>query len=278
MIRKNEYKALNEMLDDAIRGEFKEEHFNESELSKLQTKFMRYLTNASMSEKNVKEEKDKLKELITDISHQTKTPLTSIMMYSELLCEAANDPTVFDYASEIHMQSKKLSELINALTKMSRLESGILQFKCSEVSLNQIILNAMNQVYSKACCKNIKIEVDDRIDCRVNVDEKWVNEAIVNILDNAIKYSEENKVIKIETFCYEIFCGINISDQGIGIPENEIPRIFSRFYRGRNVDAEEGIGVGLFLSRNIIEGNGGYIKAKSEVNKGSTFSIHFPIL
>lgn len=278
MFRRNEFKFLNEMLDSAIDGEFKEECFNETELSKFQTKFMRYLTNASMSEKKVSEEKAKLKQLITDISHQTKTPLTNIVMYSELLCEIAEDSPIKDYAGEISLQSKKLEELINALTKMSRLEGGILQFKESEASLSRIITDVVSQASPKASCKNIKIGIEINSDTIVKVDKKWVAEAVFNILDNAIKYSEPNTEIKINTFCYEMFCGISIVDQGIGIAEYEIPKIFSRFHRGTLVSNTEGIGVGLFLARNIIEGHGGYIKVKSKVGIGSTFDIYFPIL
>lgn len=278
MFRKNEFTALNEMLDSAISGEFEEKKFDETELSKFQTKFMRYLTSSSMSEKKISEEKKKLKQLITDISHQTRTPLTNIVMYSELLCEIAEDPQIKDYAGEINLQSKKLEELINALTKMSRLEGGILQFNKSEVSLNQIITNVVNQASAKASYKNIKIDIEANSDTVIKVDEKWVVEAIFNILDNAIKYSEENTSITINTFCYEMFCGINIKDQGLGISEHEIPKIFSRFYRGNLVGNAEGIGVGLFLARNIIESHGGYIKVKSKVGIGSTFGIYFPIL
>ncbi|MGX7107848.1 sensor histidine kinase [Facklamia miroungae] len=278
MFRKNEFIVLNEMLDLAINGEFEEKLFDETELSKFQTKFMRYLTNSSMSEKKISEEKNKLKQLITDISHQTKTPLTNIVMYSELLCEIVEDSKIKDYASEISLHSKKLEELINALTKMSRLEGGIFQFKESDVSLAQIITSVVNQAYSKASCKNIKIDIEVDSDTMVKVDEKWMVEAIFNILDNAIKYSEDNTRIKIKTFCYEMFCGISIMDQGLGISEYEIPKIFSRFYRGTLVGSTEGIGVGLFLSRNIIERHGGYIKVKSKVGVGSTFSIYFPIL
>ncbi|HFH9977498.1 TPA: sensor histidine kinase [Streptococcus pyogenes] len=248
MFRKNEFIALNEMLDLAMNGEFEEKIFDETELSKFQTKFMRYLTNSSMSEKKITEEKNKLKQLITDISHQTKTPLTNIVMYSELLQEIADEPQINDYASEISIHSRKLEELINALTKMSRLECGILQFKESEILLDRIITNVVNQASLKAAAKNIKIDIKTDVDTIVKVDEKWVVEAVFNILDNAIKYSEENSSIKINTFCYEMFCGINIIDQGLGISEHEIPKIFSRFYRGTLAGDTEGIGVGLFLA------------------------------
>lgn len=278
MFGKNEYDALNKMLDSAISGDFKEERFDETKLSKFQTKFMRYLTGSSMSEKKIREEKDKLKQLITDISHQTKTPLTNIIMYSELLNEVAEDIGIKKYAMEISFHSKKLGELINALTKMSRLEDGMFQFKERDVLIKQIVTNVMNQAYPKASCKNIKIDIDIDSSLMIKADEKWVIEAIFNILDNAIKYSEDNTKIGIKTFCYEMFCGISITDQGQGISEYEIPKIFSRFYRGTLASDKEGIGVGLFLSRNIIEGHGGYIKVKSKVGVGSTFDICFPNL
>ena len=127
--RRNEYEILNQMLDDAIAGTFEENCFDESELSKLQTKLMRYLTSASMSEKKICEEKNNIKELITNISHQTKTPLTNILMYAELLTEAAETEKEKEYAGEIYAQGKKLESLIGALVKMSRLETGIFQYE-----------------------------------------------------------------------------------------------------------------------------------------------------
>ena len=133
-IRRNEYEILNQMLDDAIAGTFEENCFDESELSKLQTKFMRYLSTASMSEKKIQEEKDNLKELITNISHQTKTPLTNILMYSELLTEVAATEKEKKYAGEVFAQGKKLESLIEALVKMSRLETGIFQYQKKETA------------------------------------------------------------------------------------------------------------------------------------------------
>lgn len=276
MFVRNEYKALNKMLDQAISGEFVEDSFDERELSKLQTKFKRYLACSSMSEKKLHEEKDKLKELITDISHQTKTPLTNIVMYSELLHEIAGDDVIKEYANEICSHSRKLEELINALIKMSRLETGIFQFKKEPIYLSKIVKKAVEQGQPKATQRNISILFEEDVDIKIMADSKWVTEAVYNILDNGIKYSENNSLIEIEIFCYEIFCGIRINDQGIGISEDEIPKIFSRFYRGARVRDREGIGVGLYLSRNIVEEHGGYIKVKSQEGEGTTIDICFP--
>ncbi|MGN0465550.1 MAG: sensor histidine kinase [Lachnospiraceae bacterium] len=273
---RKEYEILNKMLDDAINGEFEETCFDETELSKLQSKLMRYLTSSSMSEKKINEEKDNLKELITNISHQTKMPLTNILIYSELLGEIALDSRAREYVEEIHIQSKKLEGLIDALVKMSRLETGIFQFQKENVVLQEVVSKVVDQAYPKAKIKNIVIEIEDGDGVKLYLDKKWVVEAIYNILDNAIKYSGEGTKIIINTFSYEMFSGVKIADQGMGMSEDEIPKIFHRFYRGRAVHDKEGIGVGLFLSRQIIEGHGGYIKVNSVVGKGSTFDICFP--
>ena len=189
-IRRNEYEILNQMLDDAIAGTFEENCFDESELSKLQTKFMRYLSTASMSEKKIQEEKDNLKELITNISHQTKTPLTNILMYSELLTEVAATEQEKEYAGEVFAQGKKLESLIEALVKMSRLETGIFQYQKKETAYREIIHKAVEQALPKASEKNISILVRDVGRYRSYVDEKWVIEAVYNILDNGINIPE----------------------------------------------------------------------------------------
>ena len=276
MFRRDEYQILNKMLDDAISGDFHESRFDESELSKLQSKLMRYLSSASMSERKLQEEKNRIEELITNISHQTKTPLTNIMIYSQLLEEAVNDGPVKEYAEEICLQSRKLDELIKALVKMSRLETGIFQFQKEETSLMDIVITASSQASPRAQEKGISITISEDNDATVMIDPKWVTEAVFNIVDNAIKYSEEGTEICISVFSYELFSGIRVSDQGIGITEDEIPKVFSRFYRGSAVHDKEGIGVGLYLSRQIVEDHGGYIKVTSREGQGSTFNICFP--
>lgn len=276
MFRRKEYEILNKMLDAAIDGTFEENCFDESELSKLQSKLMRYLSSSSMSERKIKEEKDSLKELITNISHQAKTPLTNILMYTELLKESAAGSREEAYADEIYTHSKKLESLIEALIKMSRLEIGVFQYEKTLVSYSGIIDKASNQVRAKAVNKEINIQIDSDMDYQVNLDEKWVVEAVCNILDNAIKYSAMGTTIHIEAFSYELFSGIRIRDEGMGIAEEEIPLLFGRFYRGKRVHDIEGIGIGLFLAREIVEGNDGYIKVKSELGKGTTFELCFP--
>ena len=275
MFRYTEYNLLNKMLDDAISGEFEEKKFDESELSKLQSKLMRYLTTSSISEKKLREEKENIEELITNISHQTKTPLTNIMMYSELLGEKA-DGELKEYAEEIHSQSRKLEDLITALVKMSRLETGIFRLQPETNSLLTVLKKAYDQALPKAKLKNIELVLSEDTDAKANIDLKWTTEAVFNIVDNAIKYSGEGTGIKLRINTFEMFSCISVEDHGIGIVEEEIPKLFARFYRSRQVSDNEGIGVGLYLARQLAEEQGGYIKVKSAPGKGSTFELFFP--
>ncbi|MBQ3852333.1 MAG: HAMP domain-containing histidine kinase [Lachnospiraceae bacterium] len=275
MFRYTEYNLLNKMLDDAISGEFEEKNFDESELSKLQSKLMRYLTTSSISEKKLREEKENIEELITNISHQTKTPLTNIMMYSELLGEKA-DGELKEYAEEIHSQSRKLEDLITALVKMSRLETGIFRLQPETNSLMTVLKRAYDQALPKAKLKNIELILSEGTDAKANIDLKWTTEAVFNIIDNAIKYSGEGTSIKLKINTFEMFSSISVEDHGIGIGEEEIPKLFARFYRSRQVSDNDGIGVGLYLARQLAEEQGGYIKVKSAPGKGSTFELFFP--
>lgn len=276
MFNRSEYALLNRMLDDAISGDFLESRFDESELSKLQSKLMRYLTSSALSERKLREERRNLEELITNISHQTKTPLTNIMMYAQLLEETVTDGPAKAYADEIRLQSKKLDELIRALVKMSRLETGVFRLQPEEASLLAVLSRAAAQTAPAAKAKGVRLALSEERDARVMLDVKWITEAVCNVLDNAVKYSGKGTEVRLAVFSYELFSGIRVEDRGVGIPEEEIPMIFQRFYRGRSVRDREGIGVGLFLARQLVENHGGYIKVTSAAGEGSTFDLCFP--
>ena len=155
---------------------------------------------------------------------------------------------------------------------MSRLDSSVINLHKTNADINDAVVSAISQLYKKAQLKNINIEFESKQKIFIDYDKKWTSEAIFNIIENAIKYSPADTTISISIEKYEIFTRIDIKDQGIGISEDEIPKIFGRFYRGRNVLDEEGIGIGLYLSREIISKQGGYIKVKSS-EAGSIFSI-----
>lgn len=273
---KKEYEMLNRILDDAAEGKSLSLRYDETELSKFQSKLVRVLSDSQISRQKVNEDREKLKELITNISHQTNTPLTNILIYSQLLEEQAENDTVRKYASEIILQAEKLEVMIRALVKMSRLETGIFQFEKENISLYELIRHAAEMEKMNAENKNILLITEDCEDVKVNADKKWTSEAVCNIVNNAVKYSYENSRITLGIIDYEMFSGVYVSDEGPGIPEEDLPRIFSRFFRGSSVHDKEGIGVGLYLSRQITEGQGGFIKVSSETGKGSRFELFLP--
>lgn len=284
---------LDNMLDMAINRSFNPEQIDESMLSALEFKFGRYLSDVELERRNTAYEKDKIKTLISDISHQTKTPISNIMLYSELLQEQNLNDVSQGYSKALNAQAQKLNFLIISLIKMSRLESGILALNPKPEPLMPLLEEAYTQLAPKAASKGLdfnivfpnenkrindmdqcgKYENDD--DIKVICDAKWTLEAICNIIDNAIKYTETGSVT-VDVDTYEMFCCIKITDTGMGISENEQAQIFKRFYRSPQTSSTEGVGIGLYLAREIIAKEGGYIKLSSMPGKGSSFSVFLP--
>lgn len=269
------FDTLDKMLDDGINGTFVESDYDESRLSSLESKWYRYLTSSKLSEHKINLEKEKIKELVSDISHQTKTPLTNINLYSQLLLEQNLDDESKYLANEIHKQTQKLNFLIQSLVKTSRLETGTFQLIPQKNSFDILITKSIEQMKKKSEIKNIKINYFET-NVKAVFDMKWTSEALCNVLDNAIKYSNKNSIINVSVKDYEMFADIIVEDNGIGISENEIEKIFGRFYRGTNVLEDEGIGIGLYLAREIIEKQNGYIYLESVINRGSVFKICIP--
>ena len=269
--------TIEDMLNQAAKGNFSEKDFDETRLSSLETKFAHYLSASVVSARNVELEKDKIKSLIADISHQTKTPIANLLLYSELLLEDDTDnlsPQMRENILQLHTQSEKLQFLIDSLVKLSRLENGILQLSPQEEALNPMLELAVKDTESKAKAKGLKLILHDT-DEKAYFDSKWTLEAVCNILDNAVKYTSKGS-ISLSVTAYEMFVRIDIKDSGIGIKEEELPKIFSRFYRSEDTKNMEGVGIGLYLSRQILSGEGGYIKVSSLYGQGSTFSVFLP--
>ena len=263
---------LDRMLDDGINGTFEESDYDETQLSKLESKWLRYLTSSKQSAQKLDQERKKIQELVSDISHQTKTPLANILLYTQLLQEQPLDTQSLRLVGEIRQQSEKLEFLIQSLVKTSRLETGTFQLTPTKNEVSGMIVSAIGQIKSKAESKKIRI-IYTPVSCTAKFDSKWTQEAVFNILDNAVKYSPEASEITVSVKEFELFACISVEDNGIGIPEDELPRIFGRFYRGRNVAEQSGVGIGLYLSRQIIEEQGGYITAESS-GSGAVFKIY----
>ena len=266
--------TIEKMLDAAMAGSFSESGFDESKLSALETKFAHYLSAAETSSRNVAQEKDRIKSLIADISHQTKTPIANLLLYSELLMEEDLPPSARANVDALYHQSEKLRFLIDSLVKLSRLENGILSLSPQSAALQPLLRGVAEQYAAKAAEKGLSLQLQDT-DASAIFDVKWTAEALANMVDNAIKYTEHG-TITISAGSYELFARIDISDTGPGIPESERSKIFTRFYRSKNGGEQEGVGIGLYLARQIISCEGGYIKVSSIPGKGSTFSVFLP--
>ena len=266
--------SIEKMLDSAIDGSFIESTFDESRLSSLETRFAHYFSASEASARNVVKEREKIKSLIADISHQTKTPIANLVLYSELLQEEELSESARANAEAMHQQSEKLRFLIDSLVKLSRLENGIISLSPQSQMLQPMLQRLVKQYSPIAENKGLSIALNDT-DVNAVFDEKWTAEALANILDNAIKYTAQGS-ITLSVSSYEMFARIDISDTGVGIREEELSRIFTRFYRSETVREQEGVGIGLYLVREIVAGQGGYIKVTSTPGEGSTFSVFLP--
>ena len=229
---------IERMLDAAMTGSFSETNFDESQLSALETKFAHYLSAAEASYRNVAQEKDKIKTLIADISHQTKTPIANLLLYSELLMEETLPASTKANVEALYKQSEKLRFLIDSLVKLSRLENGIISLSPQQAALQPLLESVVEQYAAKASEKGLSLQLQDTNAFAV-FDFKWTAEALANIVDNAIKYTEHG-TIRISAVSYELFERIDISDTGTGISESEQAKIFARFYRSNSVQKQEG--------------------------------------
>ena len=267
--------SLDRMLEVAIQGDFTEKDYDESMLSALEVKLARYLASSTVSAKNLQSEKDSIKTLIADISHQTKTPIANILLYTQLLEEQALPEESRICAVSLEHQAEKLKSLIDALVKTSRLETGILALHPEAGQLESVILSAVAQLSPKVERKGIRILIESA-DGDAVFDPKWTEEAVFNLLDNAVKYTPTGGEVRIRTVSYPLFSAVQVSDTGPGIPEEEQPKVFQRFYRGMEQQQEDGVGIGLYLVRQIAQGQGGYVKVVSQKGAGSTFSLYLP--
>ena len=223
------------------------------------------------------QEKEQIKTLISDISHQIKTPAAAADTFAQLLTdEDLSDETQREYISALQSALEKLIFLTESLVKMSRLESGMICLKPEKNSLNDIVLQAVKTVYAKAKNKKITIVFESgqggTQQFEALLDFKWTAEAVANVLDNAVKYTPEGGAVSIRISELPSYLRLDISDTGPGISEEEQAKIFGRFYRGKRSAEVDGAGIGLYLTRDIVNRQNGYIKGASG-ETGSTFSL-----
>lgn len=252
----------------------------EVEIERLNEKIQELEVNSQKISESLKKEENDTKSLITDLSHQLKTPIASLRLGCELaettvLTEAEQQ----EFRKNEYEEVRKLENLLNSLMNLSKLEAKIIQLKPVKASLKNTLVNAVNSVYMKAFEKEIEIIMEAFEDRSIIHDTKWTAEALVNVLDNGIKYSPAGTKIKIRAEVLISYMLIEIADEGIGIPAKEAYKVFQRFYRGVTdvVEQQEGSGVGLYLARKILEEQKGTISVKSGIPRGSVFQITLPL-
>ena len=271
-------RRLARMLSTALDGGFEEEQFDKAAPSALESRMARFLNGSARSLRGVQRQRESIQRLLSDISHQTKTPLANLRLYSSLLMEEELTPRQREQAQVILQQSEKLSFLIETLVKLSRLETDVLAVTPKSQPLSPLLERAVSQAKAAAEQKGIALQLhlQQQAEMKALYDLRWTAEALGNLLDNAVKYTPPGGCIQVSATQYELFCRIDVRDNGIGIAEEEQAQIFGRFYRGRQVREQEGLGIGLYLAREIAQKQGGYLKLSSRPGQGSTFSLYLP--
>ena len=227
--------------------------------------------------RKVDAERQELQRLVSDVSHQVKTPVSNLKMVTDtLLSRPVTEEEQREFLKGIRNQTDKLEFLFQALVKTSRLETGAIRLEKKDALLIDTLAMALSGIVYAAEKKNISVTVDCPEDLILSHDSKWTAEAVFNLLDNAVKYTPAGGTIRISVERWEMYVKLSVSDTGKGIPESNQAAIFRRFYREEEVHEQQGVGIGLYLAREIVTRQGGYIKVVSEPGKGSEFSIMLP--
>lgn len=266
-----------EKLDRAISGNLQEEYFDESMDAAITKRLNQLVEMAGMQRDRAQRERDAIKALISDISHQIRMPLSNIMLYTDLLREQPLEENAMQLAGKIRRQSEKLDFFMKELIKTSYAEQEMLMVKPEKASVDTLISRACQTVEMEALKKNITISCEESgsFCC---ADPKWTAEALRNILENALKYSPEYSAVTVGVTDYDCFICIQIKDRGMGIGEEEQGLIFQRFYRSAAAAGVPGFGIGLYVAREIISRQGGYIRVKSKLGQGAAFQVFLPRL
>ena len=271
--------TLCKLLDDMMSSDQEPPQYAEEEnlFYKIQHRLSRLYEVLRESKSKIAKEREALQEMISDISHQVKTPIANLKMIDATLLEQTmSQEKQREFLLAIDDQLDKLTFLMQAMIKTSRLETGIISLEPNVQPLYDTLAGALGGVLLNAEKKHIEITVDCPETVSAAHDRKWTTEALFNILDNAVKYTPEGGKIHVAVACWEMYVKIDISDTGIGIPEQHQGTIFKRFYREDSVHDAPGIGIGLYLTREIITKQAGFIRVSSKVGTGSTFSVFLP--
>ena len=267
-------------LDNLIDGNEELQKSNDSEtlFARINHRLIRLYEIMQENRHKVDMERQELQMLISDISHQVKTPVSNLQMVTDtLLTKPVSEEERMDFLQGIRSQTDKLDFLFQALVKTSRLETGAIRLEKKDSSLFHTLAQAMSSIVYAAEKKEIAVSVDCPENLIISHDSKWTSEALFNLLDNAVKYTPPGGKISVSVVLWEMYVEVKVTDTGKGISESNQASIFRRFYREEEVHEQQGVGIGLYLAREIVTRQGGYIKVVSEPGHGSEFSIMLPV-
>lgn len=273
--KRKTYRRIDELLDRVLNQEIiLDSDVKEGEYSALVSKIKQIQEVLENHARSAETEKEQVKSLVSNMSHQLKTPLANLSLYAEILGKSElSKERKNDFFSKMQRQIEKLNWMVESLSKMVKLEQNLDDFEIKNTKIRQTILDAVDTVYEKLEKKDIQLDMESFEDRFLYHNRKWTVEVFVNLLENAIKYTEKGGFISIRVKSYELYTEIQISDNGRGIRQEELTDIFKRFYRSPEVENMEGSGIGLYLCNLILEKEKGYITAISEYGKGSCFSV-----
>lgn len=267
-------------LDNMMNGDEEPEPADNSEtlFARINHRLTRLYQIMRENRHRVEEERQELQALVSDISHQVKTPVSNLKMVTDtLLTRPVTETERIDFIQGVRSQTDKLDFLFQALVKTSRLETGVIRLEKKPGRIYDTVAQAMSGIVYAADNKQIGVSVDCPENLTVAHDSKWTAEALFNLLDNAVKYTPAGGKITVTIEEWEMYAEIKVADTGKGISESNQAAIFRRFYREEEVHEQPGVGIGLYLARKIVTKQGGYIKVVSELGSGSAFSIMLPL-
>ncbi len=264
-------------LDDLIAERKPEEYvpYEDTLTARIQGKFMQYYDLMSEGRRQSRQDKQVIQELVSDISHQVKTPIANLQMFMGILqSHDLSSEKRGEFLGTMVEQINKLDFLLQSLIKMSRLETGTFALHIERTSLYDTIAQTLNGIWARAEAKQIQLSVECDNNIMARHDGKWTAEALGNVLDNAVKYTPAGGSIRISVRPWQFYTRVDIADTGMGIPEEQCNQVFKRFWRSETAAAQEGVGLGLYLAQEIVTRQRGYISVKSVAGEGTTFSVY----
>ncbi|HBE9445463.1 two-component sensor histidine kinase [Clostridioides difficile] len=247
----------------------------EGQIGLLKTELLKMTTILNEKVELLKREKIFLNNTISDISHQLKTPMTSLIMLNDLLYNDVPYEVKIDFLNKIKNQLNRMDWLIKSMLKLSKVEAKVINFKKDKVKFSELIHRAMQSMKIPMEIKNQKLTIEGSDNISYIGDIDWSVEALVNIIKNCVEHTPEFGNITITYKENPLFSELIIKDDGEGIHKKDIPHVFKRFYRGRSSSKEDSVGIGLAMSKSIIESQNGDIYVNSEKGKGTEFHIIF---